>query len=885
MNKISMETVFPDESIAVLPDKLPFATRLVTLRAWLHCWEIYLIIFVAGFLRLYQFNTTEFDPDEVAFFRMARYAVTHGLIPATANRASVGYFIPPATIDILMLPAAFTNDPLWGAITTAILMTISVLLTYCFVRSYYGRAAGTIAALLYATLFRAVFYSRFIWNVNFLPLFAVLFLMALFRGVVARRKGWLFPALFLLGILLQLHTSGAMLIIPFVVALVLAPGTLRWRDFALGLLSLLIIYFPYLLWEMATHFSDMHLMIQTFLHPQNKPILDDLAWIFYQDLLNPYDLLSQQNPLHWHNVLPYLGETSLLWQLAPYLAWISQMLIYLVVISVVTLLLLAVWPWNPLDRTSIIFLHEGICPQSTDAINRVPTPSGAEALFSDQEGFSPRKGRDQLQLVRGWGDRKKVTDTPSDTIVASNMTNKDFQAETHNISLSGKIAYFLRPWRYLRDYWLLLRSSPYRCGLMVLLSWQIVPMLLLLRHSLLLYLHYFIFLLPGPCILVGIFLAKTAETINWAATDGKKSGGCDQSASDVTGNLLPLVGARFIAPAIRPSLSIGIYALAALIIVAQFIGSIVGILDIDHGNYSDGYGHSYSIGDGSMATYGYNDLRTLRSALTEADQLAQQHHLNRVYVSAAGFAHTEAQFRFLSTQMHTPVTVFNSNCITLPNPTEGPAVMLMEPYNDFAPAIVKQFATATLVDKPKRPGGAPFWLYIVTPKPVQAIPQAQLSFNNGQDLQLDTSSKIFSSNGTPWIITHWTALRSFPPHDTITYTYSLAMTHFLNRFHYASMPNQCTFTAMRAGDQLLIPFNQDRLFTANETSAWSTVVLNGLFYETSPLYLQSGPFRFLTFATIATQKETLYTPVHKAYLTAIMPVLPRSSSEPAKKSK
>lgn len=817
MDKISTETVLPDESMAALPDKLPSVTRLVTLRAWLCCWEIYLIVFVAAFLRLYQFNTTEFDPDEVAFFKMARYAVTHGLIPATANRASVGYFIPPATIDILMLPAAFTNDPLWGAITTAILMTVSVLLTYCFVRSYYGRVAGTIATLLYATLFRAVFYSRFIWNVNFLPLFVVLFLMALFRGVVTRRKGWLFPALFLLGILLQLHTSGAMLIIPFVVAIVLTPSTLRWRDFLLGLLSLLIIYFPYLLWEIATNFSDVHLMIQTFLHPQNKPILDDLAWVFYQDLLNPYDLLSQQNPLHWHNVLPYLGETSLLWQLAPYLAWISQMLIYLVVISVVTLLLLAVWPWNP-----------------------------------------------------------------SGTTPESNMTNQDSQAETHasrNVSPSGRMAYFLRPWRSLRGYWLLLLASPYRCGLMVLLSWQIVPMLLLLRHSLLLYLHYFIFLLPGPCILVGIFLAKMAGAINWLLNDGHKSGGRDQSGPYITGNELPL-GRN---PMLCVLGSYGIYALATLIVVAQFIGSLVGILDIDRGNYSDGYGHYYSIGDGSMATYGYNDLRTLRNALTEADQLAQQHHLNRVYVSAAGFAHTEAQFRFLSTQMHTPVTVFNSNCITLPNPTEGPAVMLMEPYNDFTPAIVKQFATATLVDKPRRPGGAPFWLYIVTPKPVQAIPQAQLSVNNGQDLQLDTSAKLFSFNGTPWIITHWTLLRSVPPGDDITYTYSITMTHFFNRLHYASMTNPCTFTAVRAGDQLLIPFNQDHLFTANENSASSTVILNGQFYETNPLYMQYGPFRFLTFATIATQKETLYTPERKAYLIATMPVLPRSSSKPARK--
>jgi 4-amino-4-deoxy-L-arabinose transferase-like glycosyltransferase len=810
MDKRSIETVLPDESMASLPDKLPVVARLATLRAWLLCWEIYLIVFVAAFLRLYQFNTTEFDPDEVAFFQMARYAITHGLIPATSNRASVGYFIPPATIDILMIPAAFTNDPLWGAITTAILMTVSVLLTYCFVRNYYGRVAATITALMYATLFRAVFYSRFIWNVNFLPLFVVLLFMALFWGVVARRKGWLFPALFLLGILLQLHTSGVMLIIPFVIALVLAPGTLRLRDLVLGLLSLLIIYFPYFSWEAATHFRDMHLMIQTFLHPQQKPIFDDLAWVFYQDLLNPYDLLSQHNPLHWHNILPYLGETSMLWQLAPYFAWISQMVVYLVVISMVTALTLAVWS-------------------------------------------------------RG----------PSVVITGDDTANREFQVGTntvHNLLPSIGTAYLLRPWGYLRRYWLLLRASSYRCGLIVLLSWQIVPIIILLHHSLLLYLHYFIFLMPGPCILVGIFLAKAAE---WLRKD-----------EATPRNLLPLVGARFIAPTVRPSLHVlhyGIYALTILIIVAQFISSTVGILDIDHGNYSDGYGHRYSIGDGSMATYGYNDLRSLRNALTEADQLAQQHHLNRVYVSAAGSAHMEAQFRFLSTQMHTPITVFNSNCITLPSTAEGPAVMLMEPYNNSAPAIVKQFATATLIDKPRRSGGAPFWLYIVTPKPVQAVPYATLSINNGYDLQLDTSSQISSFNGTPWIITHWTLLHSVLPSDDITYTYSITMTHFLNRSHYANTTNQCTFTAMRAGDQLLIPFNQYSLFMPSENAASSIVILNGEFYEINPLYLQYGPFRFLTFATMVTQKEILYTPEHKRYLIANVPILPRSNNKAAKK--
>ncbi len=44
---------------------------------------------------------------------------------------------------------------------------------------------------------------------------------------------------------------------------------------------------------------------------------------------------------------------------------------------------------------------------TTDAINRVPTLSGAKALLARRsstgsEGFSPSERRDQLQLVR-WG--------------------------------------------------------------------------------------------------------------------------------------------------------------------------------------------------------------------------------------------------------------------------------------------------------------------------------------------------------------------------------------------------------------------------------------------------------------------------------------------------
>src|SRR5207302_7140092 len=137
--------------------------------------------------------------------------------------------------------------------------------------------------------------------------------------------------------------------------------------------------------------------------------------------------------------------------------------------------------------------------------------------------------------------------------------------------------------------------SPYRCGLIVLLSWQIVPVIILLCHSLTLYSFFFIFFLPGPCILVGIFLTKTAEWL--------------RNGKSITIS--------------RHALRYGVYALATLIIVAQFISSIAQILDYTNGKYSDGFDHGFA----------YNDSLSLQNALAEADQLAQRHHLNQVYIS------------------------------------------------------------------------------------------------------------------------------------------------------------------------------------------------------------------------------------------------------------
>src|SRR5258708_12724310 len=118
--------------------------------------------------------------------------------------------------------------------------------------------------------------------------------------------------------------------------------------------------------------------------------------------------------------------------------------------------------------------------------------------------------------------------------------------------------------------------------------------------------------LPGPFILIGLFLAKV---VAWFQAHGGQW------------NIL-----RY-----------GTYVIASLVIIAQLVGSTAAIIDSSSGNFNDR----------SFQPYPYhNDLRSLQYALSEADQLAQQRQLSRVYVTT-DFA-PQAALRYLPSQIHTP---------------------------------------------------------------------------------------------------------------------------------------------------------------------------------------------------------------------------------------
>jgi len=667
-------------------------------------WEIYLILLVAGFLRFYQIDTSEFDDDQAILFRMAHDAVYHGLLPITSNTASISIAHPPGVIYLFMLPAALSANPLWAVVFVGICNMIAVLLTYLFTHRYYGRLAGAITAFLYATALKPLTYGRFIWQPNLMPPFVVFFIFALFWGVVERRKGWLVPALLLLGILYQMHETAILLLVPLLVAVVLAPGTMRWRDLAFAFVLLLIIYSPYLLWEFSTKFADL-LTLYT-LEKHGRLYLEGIG--FYLFFISSYGT----PPANIHSVVRML---------APLLSWLGVVMPLLAAGGFVTAGVLSI---RNRVRTTLAVTYPP---------DRVPCLG------------------DRYPQGAGWWSRMLV---------------------------------------FLHCEWTSFRSTPYRCGLFLLLVWQIIPLTLLLLHKIGLTWHYFLILMPGPFIFMDLFVSTM---IGWLRNHGQRW------------NIL-----RY-----------STYVLISLLIVAQIVNCTASIVDTASGNFSDR----------DFPPYPYhNDLHSLQHALSEADQLAQQRHLSRVYITTD--AATQTALRYLAEQMQTPTTLFDAtNCLVLPKLATGPAVLLVGPYDGLTNALLSRFASATLIDQPMRLGGPPFRLYLVTPIAGQLSSRGSFV----QNLQmLDGRVQHLTFDKSPWLVTRWSFMRSEQPRFRTTYNYALTM--LPNGNSEQSIQSLCTFTSMREDDQLLVAFA-----LPSDTSVPASVTIEAQSFLTIPNNPVYGP--------------------------------------------
>ena len=671
--------------------------------SWLLAWEIYPILFLATFLRLYHPGIADFDADQAAILGMARNAVTHGLLPITTNTASIGIVNPPATVYLLMLGAVFSANPLTAIVVTVLFNIIAVFLTYAVVRRYYGRVAATVAGLLYAVSNLAAFYGRFPWNQNLLAPFVPLFLFALFWGVVERRRGWLAPAVLLWGWMIQLHGSAVFLAVPLLLACVLAFKTLRWRDIFLAAALLLLIYAPYMIWEYNAHFTDIHILLQSL---RQKSTIDTQAIRGYLQYLDPYlhtYLHPPANPASWQFKLHRLLSVGL----------------------VGTLVLLG-------------------------------------AAFGLAAG---------AVILRNW------------RVLSFVPRGEKLPVPTRVISTTL--------WGRWRAWYADLLASPSRCGLLVLLTWQIVPLLALSHHSIQMYNYYLLVLIPGPFILIGILAAQLNAWL---------------PAHQLT---LPWRSARY-----------AFLALIAVIVFIQASGTMAWITDEAQGQ--------------NAHTVSYNSTQDLQNVFSSADQLARAHHLHHIYIETDFY--TQEALTYLAGQLQTPGTLSSSSCLLLPNATEGPAVLILGPAETFDQALLNGLASAQLISEvPHLGSNQPYRLYIVQPAPAPAKSSATFINNLSYQSQVDTISQ-------GRFLTRWNVLRAAPAVYGTTYNYTLKASYTGNGLDGQTAQTTCSFSSLQPGEQLLSSF----ALPAHSTEPPALLSLSGTSWTTTPYIPSYGPFHFET---------------------------------------
>ena len=688
--------------------------RVRRAQAWFLNWEFYLIILLAGFLRFYKVDTGDFDGDQGLMYRMAYDAVHHGLLPVTNSTASLGFANAPGLIYFLMLPAAFSANPLFGVLLTSLLATAAVAITYIFTNRYYGRVAAMVATLLYATAATPLLYSRFLWQPNMMHPFVILFMFVLFGAVVERRKGWLAPALVLLGILYQAHGTTLLLLAPLALTIFFAPETLRWRDLFYSLSGLAIIFFPFLLWHLFTNFNDLHLILQRSAQPA---VANGDSLRFYRYMLSPFDHDS-----------PPTDSRSFVRALIPYhIGWLFTIVFYLVVAASILAMGITIFQWV-------------------------------------------RKLRRTGMLPRG-----------------------------------------------LQGFWARLVPTPFSAGLLLLLTWQIVPILALIKHSSWIFPHYLLVVLPGPFILIGYLVSTMSSWIGYL-----RFGNRVNAAST----------------ALRRLLRVALYTATGLIIMGQLASSTAAILDRDHGYF-------YDRGNGQY----YNDLHSIQLALDTADQLATQRHLKRVFI-ATDFS-TQNTMYYLGEHMQHPTTVFShERCLVLPNQADGPAILVMAPYAHIGDTLAQAYGGTLLAQSP-RLGGDPFTIYELPSASTNASQTLQ-AFNQNLQPIGNGVQRTFTDDTNPWVISDWQQLQAQAGAYNTTYSYHF--TTLSSTAKNVNIDSTCTFSTLNAGDHILTAFK----LPANQSLPRS-IAIEISAYKQIPENPVLGPFHLETHRHLKSSERRLQT--------------------------
>lgn len=210
-------------------------------------WAALLVILaLALILRMGWPTLAEFKLDEATVARRALAIAYEGDRPAVGMGSSIGVANLPLVRYLAAIPLRLWQDPVAVVLFIGLLNGLAVLACYALGCAYFGRAAGLVAAFLFAINPWAVLYGRKIWP-RVLPLFAVAFIAALLATFVRRRSWALVGAFVGLAVLVGLQLEGIAFIPLLLISMLLYHKQVALRPLVVGLLLFALFVSPYVI--------------------------------------------------------------------------------------------------------------------------------------------------------------------------------------------------------------------------------------------------------------------------------------------------------------------------------------------------------------------------------------------------------------------------------------------------------------------------------------------------------------------------------------------------------------------------------------------------------------------------------------------------------------
>ena len=241
-------------------------------------------------LRLFNLNYMEFKADEAWNLLLASEFVSGKAFPLVGIPSSLGTYNPALFIYLLALPLYFSPNPVVAAAFVALLNCAAAVVLYIFSRRHFSRMTAMTAACFFAVNPWAVFYGRKIWQQDLLPLFVVGFFYCLFAVICENRRRYLIGCFMCLAALTQLHMSSLYYVILFALVLVWFRPKIGWGYYATGISVALLLYLPYVAFEILNQGYNLRIYIQA----------SHLPWQFRPEaLFAPFVLASTLGFMHF----------------------------------------------------------------------------------------------------------------------------------------------------------------------------------------------------------------------------------------------------------------------------------------------------------------------------------------------------------------------------------------------------------------------------------------------------------------------------------------------------------------------------------------------------------------------------------------------------------